>query len=153
MIYDRLENLEQYTGLFEPLDTAIQWIGEHDLSELPLGRTEIDGDKVYVVVSECDTRKSEDAHFETHSTYMDLQLDLEGVELFEVSLSDLQEVTPYDEQSDAALYDADLSCASVLGQDRFVIFMTEEAHKPGVRAVGCDRVKKAVFKIAREYDE
>ena len=50
MLYDRLENIEQYTGLFENLDTAIAYIAEHDLDELPLGRTDIDGDKVFVKV-------------------------------------------------------------------------------------------------------
>lgn len=153
MIYDRLENLEQYTGLFEPLDTAIAWIAEHDLNQLPLGRTEIDGDKVFVTVSECATRSSEEAQFETHSNYMDLQVDLQGVELFEVSLSELEEVRPYNEENDIAFYTAELSSASVLGPERFVIFMTEEAHKPAIHAVGCDSVKKAVFKIAREYED
>lgn len=153
MIYDRLENLDQYTGLFEPLDTAIAWIAEHDLNELPLGRTDIDGDKVYVTVSECATRSSDEAQFETHSTYMDLQVDLEGVELFEVSLSDLEETVAYNEENDIAFYNAELSTAAVLGPDRFVIFMTEEAHKPAVHAVGCDSVKKAVFKIARDYED
>ena len=44
MIFDRLENLNQYTGLFEHLDTAIEYIETHDLAELALGRTDIDGD-------------------------------------------------------------------------------------------------------------
>lgn len=150
MLYDRLENLDQYTGLFEPLDTAIEWIQQNDLSQLPLGKTVIDGDKVFVNVVECDTRSSEEAQFETHTRYMDLQLDLEGVELYEVALGELEETQPYSEENDIAFYQSDVSCAGILGTERFVVFMTEEAHKPAVRAVGCDHVKKAIFKIARE---
>ena len=53
MIYDILENLEQYTGLFEYLDTAIAYLAQTDLEALPAGRTDIDGDNVYLTVSEC----------------------------------------------------------------------------------------------------
>ena len=44
MLYDRLDNLEQYTGLFENLDTCIEWIMENGLDDLPMGRTEIQGE-------------------------------------------------------------------------------------------------------------
>lgn len=150
MLYDRLENLEQYSGLFENLDTAIEYIATHDLGELPEGRTDIDGDKVYVNVMVADSRASEDALFETHSRYMDLQVDLDGVELFELALGELQEKQPFDESTDCGFYAAETSCAAVLGEDRFVVFLTEEAHKPTVRAAGYDKVKKAVFKIERD---
>ena len=43
MIYDILENLEQYTGLFDNLDTAIEYLAETDLDALPMGRTDIAG--------------------------------------------------------------------------------------------------------------
>lgn len=46
MLYDTLENLNQYTGLFPNLDKAIDFIEDNDVSALPLGRTEIDGDDV-----------------------------------------------------------------------------------------------------------
>lgn len=150
MLYDRLENLEQYTGLFDNLDTAIAYIAAHDLDELPPGRTDIDGDKVYVKVTEGDTRASEEGRFEIHERYMDIQIDLAGVELFEVALGELEAAAPYDEAEDVALYNAPLSCAGVLGEDRFVVFMTNEAHKSMVRAAGCDRVRKAIFKVARD---
>ena len=44
MLYDTLENLNQYTGLFPNLDKAIDFIEDNDVSALPLGRTEIDGE-------------------------------------------------------------------------------------------------------------
>ena len=122
MLYDTLENLNQYTGLFPNLDKAIDFIEDNDVSALPLGRTEIDGDDVYVTVMEAEPTPGEGRAFETHSRYMDLQMDLEGAELCEVAL--------------------------VLGEGRFAVFMVEEPHKPAIKAQGCDKVKKAVFKIA-----
>ena len=92
MLYDTLENLNQYTGLFPNLDKAIDFIEDNDVSALPLGRTEIDGDDVYVTVMEAEPTPGEGRAFETHSRYMDLQMDLEGAELCEVALGDVEDV-------------------------------------------------------------
>ena len=147
MLYDTLENLNQSPGLFEHLDTAIEFIEGGGLGDLPEGRTDIDGDAVYVLVSQAQPAPGEDRPFETHSRYMDLHIDLEGAELCEVALGDLQEQQPYDEAADAALWQGDTSAALVLGEGRFAVFMVEEAHKPLIKAQGFDTVKKAVFKI------
>ncbi|MBP8855218.1 MAG: YhcH/YjgK/YiaL family protein [Oscillospiraceae bacterium] len=149
MLYDTLENLNQYTGLFDNLDTAIAYIEEHDLSSLPLGKTVIDGDNVFVNVMEAVPKPTEELNFETHSVYMDLQMDIEGLELFETALGDTEELTPYSAETDFALWRADTSCAGILGVGRFVVFLTEEPHKPTIAAAGCDKVKKCVFKIKR----
>ena len=148
MLYDTLENLNQYTGLFPNLDKAIDFIEDNDVSALPLGRTEIDGDDVYVTVMEAEPTPGEGRAFETHSRYMDLQMDLEGAELCEVALGDVEEAEPYDEEKDFALWNGAASAALVLGGGRFAVFMVEEPHKPAIKAQGCDKVKKAVFKIA-----
>ena len=49
---------------------------------------------------------------------------------------------------DFALWNGAASAALVLGEGRFAVFMVEEPHKPAIKAQGCDKVKKAVFKIA-----
>ncbi len=150
MIYDRMENLDEYTGLFKPLDTAIAWMKTHNLNELPMGKTVIDGDKVFVTVMECDTNESDGTEFETHNIYMDLQTDLVGHEHFEVSLGKLEETQAYNPDRDITFYNAKQSITGTLDADCFVIYMVGEAHKPAVRIEGCDKVKKVVFKIARE---
>lgn len=149
MIYDRLDNLEQYTGLFENLDTCIEWILSHDMDEVPFGRTDILGDEIYVNVTECDAVMDSAVDFETHSKYMDLQMVLEGSQLFQVALEDLEETRPYNEEDDYALYKGTPSIAGVLDEERFAIFMTEEAHKGNIKAAQCPKSVKAVFKIAR----
>lgn len=148
MLYDTLENLNQYRGMFENLDKAIDFIENNDLAELPLGRTDIDGDDVYVNVTELETLPAEGRHYETHSRYMDLQTDIEGMELCEVTLGDVEAVQEYSEEEDYALWDGNTCAALVLDDTRFAVFMVEEAHLPGIRAEGCDKVKKAIFKIA-----
>lgn len=147
MIYDNLENLNQYYGLFERLDTAIEFIENTDLAALPLGRTDV-AEGVFVTVMDVQTTPGEGRPFETHSRYMDLQMDLAGTELCEAALGGLEAHTPYDAESDAALWNAAASAAVVLGEGRFALFMVEEAHKPAIQAAGSSQVRKAVFKIA-----
>ena len=65
-----------------------------------------------------------------------------------VALGDVEEAEPYDEEKDFALWNGAASAALVLGEGRFAVFMVEEPHKPAIKAQGCDKVKKAVFKIA-----
>ena len=50
MICDTLEHLARYNGLHPNLDTAIDYLLTHDLSALPNGRTEVDGDEVFINV-------------------------------------------------------------------------------------------------------
>ncbi len=147
MIYDIIDNIEQYTGMFENLDIAINYIANNDLSALPLGRTDIDGDNVFVKIVEINPKQTQDLHFETHSVYMDLQLDIDGMEICEVAHGELEEFESYDEEKDMALYNGEPSCAFLLTPERFALFMVEQAHKTGVKSE-CDIVKKAIFKIA-----
>lgn len=111
MIFDDLENLNQYYGLFDNLDKAIAYIDENGLDGLPDGRTDIDGDDVYVTVGPRTPGPAEDAPFETHSRYMDIHVVLEGSELAEAALGELTAREPYDEAADTALWDAATSAA------------------------------------------
>ncbi len=148
MIYDTLENLNQYTGVFEHLDTAIEFIEKTNMATLPLGKTVVDGENVFVNVMEVEPQSGEGRTFETHSKYMDLQLDIEGVELCEVSLGEVDCAEEYDAEKDCATWNGETSCALVLGEGRFAVFMVEEPHKPNIKAEGYPKIKKAVFKIA-----
>ena len=53
MICDTLQHLVRYRGLHPNLDTAIDYLLTHDLAALPLGRTEVDGDKVFINLMFC----------------------------------------------------------------------------------------------------
>ena len=82
MICDALEHLNRYRGLHRNLDTAIDYFTAyhvaHDLSDLPLGRTEVDGENVFINVMDADLHPDEGSHLEYHHKYADLQIDLTG---------------------------------------------------------------------------
>lgn len=149
MIYDALDHIDRYSGSFPRLDRAIRWILETDLKCLTLGRTDIDADDVFVNVFFSDCRAPQDAEFEIHSSYLDLQIVLEGRERFEVACDGLQPVRAYDAAKDVAFCSAQTQCSGILDALHFVLFMTEEAHKPSLIVDGHAKVRKAVFKIRK----
>ena len=93
MIYDKISNIENYLGITPNLDTAIRFLASQDLIALPLGRTVIDGDLVFANVMEADAVPAEEKEFELHREYMDIQIDLMGVERIEIGDSASMELT------------------------------------------------------------
>ena len=97
MIYDTLNNLPNYLGLCSSLDSVIEFIMARDINNLPAGRTRIDGDKAVVTVSTVTPQASDKAPFVRHDNHLTLETDLEGSELFEVSLGEFSPTRPADE--------------------------------------------------------
>lgn len=149
MIVGSLQDLPLYRGLYQNLDTLIDWLADNDPAALDCGRHDIDGDRVYANVMEAVTRPESEAHYETHRRYMDLQIDVEGREAFKVSLGPTTVVQPYDEESDFDLVDAPDGIAGDLDRGCFAIFMAGEPHMPTLQFPddGERPVKKICFKI------
>ena len=126
MICDTLDQLHLYKGFHKNLDTAIEFLAAHPLDTLPLGRTEVDGDEVFINVMDADLKPHTGSHAEYHRLYADLQIDLTGGEGWGYAVF------------------------GALGEGRFVLFFPGELHRPGVEMPGCDRVRKAVVKIKME---
>ena len=80
MICDTLDQLHLYKGFHKNLDTAIEFLAAHPLDTLPLGRTEVDGDEVFINVMDADLKPHTGSHAEYHRLYADLQIDLTGGE-------------------------------------------------------------------------
>jgi len=55
MIFDDLKNISFYKGIHPNLDKAIDYLYEHRKDSFELGKYDIDGDKVFLVVQENDT--------------------------------------------------------------------------------------------------
>ena len=150
MIYDTLENIDQYTGMFEHLDTAIDWLHTYNLDDLPLGETVISDNGIRVVILQQDTKPAESLYFETHSDYLHLHIPLSGESLFEVAYGQVQAQPSKEEKEDCSFWQAQTSGGFVLSEGRFALFMVEEAHKPFIRAAGSQQVRTAVFYIPYE---
>ena len=150
MICDTLEHLNRYRGFHENLDTAIDYLTAycvgHTLADLPLGRTEVDGENVFIHVMEADLKPGEGANPEYHRRYADLQIDLTGSEHWGWA-SEGKDEGAFNEADDFGLKSGPEHAGGALGGGRFVVFFPGELHKPSCKTPGCDRVRKAVVKI------
>ena len=152
MICDTLEHLNRYRGFHENLDTAIDYLTAycvgHTLADLPLGRTEVDGENVFINVMEADLKPGEGANPEYHRRYADLQIDITGGEGWGYTNEPGEEVGEY--AVDCGFQDSASVVSGALGEGRFVLFFPTELHKPGLVQHGCVGVRKAVVKIRME---
>jgi YhcH/YjgK/YiaL family protein len=146
VIYDQLSHVQRYKGMFPALDTALDFLDAADLNALPLGRTEVDGDRVFVNVMEAVTKPSEEGVFEWHEDYLDIQIDLEGQEAVETAFAAGEIVRPY--EPDCGQCKGAPTASVTLGGGTFTICMARELHKPGVAVNGVPAaIKKCVVKV------
>ena len=135
------------------LCTVIEYIMARDITTLPAGRTRIDGEKAVVTVSTVTPLTSDKALFQRHDNHITLETDLDGSELFEVSLAELTPTKPTDEATDTTVGTAGTSIAGMLCEGRFALYLAGEPYKSGLKAQGCGKLKKAVFSIELDPDE
>ena len=148
MICDTLEHLARYNGLHPNLDTAIDYLLTHDLSALPNGRTEVDGDEVFINVMDAALHPDAGYHPEYHKLYADLQIDITGGEGWGYATAPGEEVGTF--TGDIGFQNSPDAVTGSRGEGRFVLFFPGELHKPGVARPGCAHVRKVVIKIRME---
>ena len=85
--------------------------------------------------------------------HLTLETDLEGSELFEVSLGEFSPTRPADEADDTTVGTAGTSIAGMLCEGRFALYLAGEPYKSGLKAQGCGKLKKAVFTMELDPDE
>jgi len=144
MIFDRKENAGRYLGLSANMDKAMKWLESADLAKLSEGRTEIDGDNVFVNVMNSET-KTEPA-FEFHHIYFDVQILIDGAEdiWFGTSIEDVTK--PY--TPDIGFCSCDSLVETHLAPGSFVICWPEEPHAPLMARGGTsEQIRKAVIKV------
>lgn len=148
MIFDDLKNITFYKGIHPNLDQAIDFLYEHRKDSFELGRYDIDGDKVFLVVQENTLNKAKNDRFEHHKRYADLHLLVEGHEFSSYGSRVTGEAIAFDEVSDIGFVHCQESYPLHLGYHNFAIFFPGEPHQPNGYAGQEDIVKKYLFKIA-----
>lgn len=82
MIVDHMDNLERYLCLGEGFAKAAAFLNGTELAALPLGRRDIDGDRVFALVQENTLQPGDQPFWEAHDLYADIQIVLKGRERF-----------------------------------------------------------------------
>ncbi len=147
MILDALDNAHQYYGLSARIRRALEHLRATDWSAMELGHHEIDGAKVFAIVSEYETMPLEDGLWEAHRAHIDIQFVVNGEERVRYANLETLDAGPYDEEKDLIRAEGQGELF-LLKPDRFVILFPQDAHSPGLVAARRERVRKVVIKIA-----
>lgn len=150
MIYDTIKAIGRYKGISKNLDTAILFLENEDLTKLPLGKTIIDGERVFINVMEAQTAAEESLNFEIHKKYMDIQIDIEGAEIIQIGLDKAEPLSVFKEEADIGMVDCRVSASCTMGSGRFILCMKEEPHRPGIMVDRPSNIKKCVIKVCVE---
>jgi YhcH/YjgK/YiaL family protein len=149
MVRARLREWTTTPGL-EGLERALEYLAATDLAALPLGRTTIDGDDVYVLLSEAETRPPEQVPFEAHRRYVDVQLVVRGQESIGVApASELRTSEAYDAARDIEFFAPPPRSETIeLREGDLAVFAPGDGHRPSLHLDGPHVTRKAVVKVS-----
>jgi YhcH/YjgK/YiaL family protein len=95
------------------------------------------------------TKNEEDARYESHVIYADIQYVISGKELIGIApksgMKDLLE--PYNETNDIMFMTVNSISNHDAAPDRFFIFFPDDLHRPGLRDGESMAVRKIVVKV------
>ncbi len=149
MISDTLQQCRRYAGLSPRFAAAFEFLEKLPANQ-PLGRYNIDGDNCYALVQAYTTKPRDQAKFETHQKYIDIQFLQAGRETMLWSpLAALPQVTqPYLPEKDVIFYATPAQMTPInLGAGQFVIFFACDGHAGGLESEGPSEVRKVVIKV------
>lgn len=149
MIYDKLVNFEKYSFLNKNFAKLAVFLRENDLTKIPVGKTEIDGDKIFVIHIDVTSFDDTNALYEYHKRYADVHIVVEEKEqyFFDFSEKLVNKVSDYSEKEDVALYRKD-SVRNLIKplKGEFLIFLPGDAHLPKYTGeIGT--IRKMIFKV------
>jgi biofilm protein TabA len=147
MIVDTLEHAGLYAKISNRFAVALKYLQTNNLSKLEIGKFEIESKDIFGIVSEYNAKNSEDAKWEAHKKYADIQVIISGEEKMGYALLS---ATAVKEE-----YNAEKDVVFLSGQGdyvtgkpgNFIIFFPQDAHQPGVAINGNTPIKKLVIKV------
>ncbi len=158
MIVDQLRSIQSgfYPGLLSATDdnglaarlaAGFHFLQTADLTNLAPGRVDIDGDQVFAMIQEYNSKPKAEGVWEAHRKYIDIQYVVSGEEhMGYANLSQLS-AGEYDAAKDFLPLHGDGSFIR-LSAGMFTLFMPVDAHMPGMAVDQPVPVKKIVVKVA-----
>jgi YhcH/YjgK/YiaL family protein len=130
-------------------DKAFAFLKDNDLKKLELKRYDLDGDNLYVTISEYTTKNLEETKYEVHKKYIDIQYIVTGSELIGIAPLTSQEATlqPYNATKDVEYLTVKKGVMVQATPAKFFIFFPEDAHMPSLKDGANSPVRKAVVKV------
>ncbi|MGK9173754.1 YhcH/YjgK/YiaL family protein [Yokenella regensburgei] len=147
MIVGNIHHLQSW--LPQELRQAIEHIKAHVTEATPTGKHDIDGSRLFYLVSEDMTQPFAERRAEYHARYLDIQIVLKGQEgmTFSTLPAGAPDTDWLADKDIAFLPKGDEEKTFTLSEGDFVVFYPGEVHKP-LCAVGAPaQVRKVVVKV------
>ena len=147
MVIDKLSNAEQYYGLSDRIEKALKYLVNADLENIEIGKHEIQGKDIFVVVSEYETKNVEQGKWEAHRKYIDIQYVVSGEEKIGYgNINEMKIIDEYNEEKDVLFLEGKGDLLLV-NKGTFALFAPQDVHMPGIQLNNGQHVKKIVVKI------
>ncbi len=141
-------NVKDYTGTVQK---AVEYLlkNREKLETQEVGKYEVDPSFFYMI-QEYDSK--DDAVWESHKKYIDIQWVLDGEEIIEVSgKNHMKQLGEYDESKDFCGWEGDALSTLIMKAGDLAIFYPADVHKPGLKSSkGNMPMRKCLFKIVVE---
>ena len=146
MILDTLSNADKYFGLHRNFAKAFAFIKSQNLESIAPGKYPIDGEELHASVTLKDGVKPEEAKFEAHKNYLDIQVCPRGTEQLGWKPLDkcINPKGEYDAEKDVTFFSDKPDTYFTLNAGQFAIFYPEDVHAP---MIGEGPIKKLVVKV------
>ena len=123
---------------------------EGNLANLPNGKYTLIENKLIAIISTYNTLQEDNAVWESHKKFIDVQYMIHGSELFGCTgIKNLAISKKYSSENDCLFYKGD-GPLFVLNEGMFVVFYPNNAHKPGIQINESKTVKKLILKIDKQ---
>ena len=137
-------------SLPETIRRGLRFLAETDINALPVGRVDIDGDRLFALIQDYETAPKTEKRPESHARYIDIQYVASGREV--IGYAPLAGNNPVSEdllESRDVQFFATAADESdlVLGTGAYAIFHPTDIHRPGCAAGAPAKVRKVVVKI------
>lgn len=148
MLATSIELVTKYDYLSEKFKKAYQWLATNDTAKMEDGRYDI-CDGVFAMVQRYETVDFNEARFESHKDYYDIQYIAKGTESFGMALVKDCELVETIEKNDVSFYKTPKFYTQVnLKSGDLVVVPPEEVHQPRAQYNGQkDFVVKVVIKV------
>ncbi|MCW0483227.1 YhcH/YjgK/YiaL family protein [Gaoshiqia sediminis] len=139
---------KQYQARPDVWKSVFQFL-KQDLSALEVGKYPLAGDLAFAMVSEYQTKLPENAKWEAHKKYIDLQYVISGEEKMGVlPLEKVANPEEYNETKDLIFYGENEGDYFTATPEAFFLFFPTDVHRPSILVGESKPVKKVVVKIA-----
>ncbi len=147
MIVDLIENSALYAHIDDRLAIGLKYLQTTDFSNLEPGKYLIKDHEVFAMVSDYNSKLAEDARWEAHRKYADIQYLVHGEEQMGYApVREFEASQPYNPDNDIVFLVGRGDYISVR-PGMFVIFFPQDAHQPGVAITESMPVRKVVVKV------